>query len=189
MVQSVYAKIGETFKKHDEALDELRWERLVSWRRGPTFVRVERPLNIARARALGYRAKPGYAVVRAKVRRGGLQVRAIRKGRKPSARGIAHISPGKSLQRIAEERVAGRYTNMEVLASYNVGQDGKAKYFEVILVDPAHPSILADPKINWIADPQHRGRVYRGLTPAGMRGRGLRWKGKGSEKARIKKGK
>jgi len=41
-----------------------------------------------------------------------------------------------------------------------------------------------DPKINWICEPQHKGRVYRGLTPAGKRGRGLGQRGTGSEKAR-----
>jgi large subunit ribosomal protein L15e len=58
------------------------------------------------------------------------------------------------------------------------------KYYEVILVDPHHSVILSDPKIAWIAEPQHRGRVYRGLTPAGKRGRGLRSKGTGAEKLR-----
>jgi large subunit ribosomal protein L15e len=41
-----------------------------------------------------------------------------------------------------------------------------------------------DPKIGWIAEKQHRSRVYRGLTSAGKKGRGLRWKGKGAEHAR-----
>ncbi|MFQ6060450.1 MAG: 50S ribosomal protein L15e, partial [Thermoplasmata archaeon] len=79
---------------------------------------------------------------------------------------------------------ARRYPNMEVLASYWVGEDGRNKYYEVILVDPHHPSIINDPKINWICEPAHKGRVYRGLTPAGKKGRGLRRKGKGAEKVR-----
>jgi len=76
------------------------------------------------------------------------------------------------------------YPNMEVLNSYWVGEDGMHKYFEVILVDPNHPVIRADPKINWICEPQHRGRAYRGLTSAGKKGRGLMHKGKGAEKLR-----
>ena len=105
-------------------------------------------------------------------------------GRHPKRRGMLKITMAKSIQRIAEERAAKRYPNLQVLASYWVGEDGGHKYYEVILVDPQHPAILADRKIAWIAEPQHRGRVYRGLTPAGKKGRGLMHKGKGAEKLR-----
>ena len=90
----------------------------------------------------------------------------------------------KSIQRIAEERTAKHYPNLEVLNSYWVGEDGTHKYYEVILVDPNHPAIRADPKINWICNPANRGRVFRGLTSAGKKGRGLLYKGKGAEKIR-----
>jgi large subunit ribosomal protein L15e len=73
---------------------------------------------------------------------------------------------------------------MEVLNSYWVGSDGRHQYFEVILVDPHHPSVLADPSLSWIADPANRGRAFRGLTSAGKKGRGLRARGKGAEKVR-----
>ena len=63
-------------------------------------------------------------------------------------------------------------------------KDGKYYWFEVILVDPAHPVIKADPKINWICDKKHRSRVFHGKTSAGRKVRGLRHKGKGAEKAR-----
>ncbi|MFX1299023.1 MAG: 50S ribosomal protein L15e, partial [Promethearchaeota archaeon] len=62
--------------------------------------------------------------------------------------------------------------------------DGKHWYYEVILVDPNHPVIKSDPKINWITEPQHSKRVTRGLTSAGKRSRGLHKKGWGSEKTR-----
>ena len=90
----------------------------------------------------------------------------------------------KSLRRIAEERAQKHYPNLEVLNSYWVGEDGKQKFYEVILVDPSHPEILADPKVRWVAERANRGRVYRGLTSAGTEGRGLRWKGKGAERFR-----
>jgi len=90
----------------------------------------------------------------------------------------------KSIQRIAEERAAKHYPNLEALNSYWIGEDGRHKYYEVILVDPRHPAIVNDPKINWITDPSHRGRAFRGLTSAGKKGRGLRYKGKGAEKVR-----
>ena len=81
-------------------------------------------------------------------------------------------------------RAAKKFVNLEVLNSYWVGQDGRHKYYEIILVDPFHPAIINDKKLNWICEPQHKGRVYRGLTSAGKGGRGLRHKGKGAEKLR-----
>jgi large subunit ribosomal protein L15e len=118
------------------------------------------------------------------VRRGGLRKHLIRGGRKPRDRGISKITQKKSIQRIAEERTAKRFPNMEVLNSYWVGADGKHRYYEVILVDPVHPAILNDPKINWISNASNTRRVLRGKTSAGKKGRGLRWKGKGAEKSR-----
>jgi len=86
--------------------------------------------------------------------------------------------------RIAEERTSKRYPNMEVLNSYWIGEDGKHHYYEVILVDPVHPSIMNDHKINWITSSSNKRRVLRGKTGAGQKGRGLRHKGKGAEKIR-----
>ena len=156
--RNLYGYIRQAWKVPSKSyVKELAWARQIEWRRGPSFVRVEHPLRIDRARELGYRAKPGYVVVRAKVRRGGR--------RKPWPMG-------------------GRHPNMEVLNSYWIGEDGGHKYYEVILVDPQHPAIKNDPKINWICEPQHRGRAFRGLTSAGRKGRGLMYKGKGSERSR-----
>lgn len=157
---------------------------MIEWRKGKTITRVEKPTRLARARALGYKAKQGYIVVRARVRRGSLRKSRFRGGRKPSKMGVAQITMAKSLQRIAEERAQKRYPNLEVLNSYWVGEDGRNKFYEVIFVDPHHPVILNDPKINWICSAHHKGRVYRGLTSAGKKGRGLYKKGKGAEKLR-----
>ncbi|EQD32313.1 Ribosomal protein L15e, partial [mine drainage metagenome] len=74
--------------------------------------------------------------------------------------------------------------NMEVLNSYYVGEDGYYKYYETILVDKHSPEIFNDKKISWIAEPQNKGRVYRGLTSAGYKTRGLRTGRKGSAKSR-----
>ena len=84
----------------------------------------------------------------------------------------------------AEERAQKHYPNLEVLNSYWLGEDGKQKFYEIILVDPDHPQVIADRKIDWIGAPAQSGRVYRGLTSAGREGRGLRWKGKGAERMR-----
>jgi len=183
--RNLYGYVKQAWKNPREGVvHETHWQRLVEWRRGPAFSRLERPTRIDRARELGYRAKQGYAVVRARVRRGGRRKPHPMGGRKPKRRGLLKITMAKSIQRIAEERVGKRYPNMEVLNSYWVGEDGRHKYFEVILVDPEHPVIRSDPKINWICEPAHRGRVFRGLTSAGKKGRGLLYKGKGAEKVR-----
>jgi large subunit ribosomal protein L15e len=71
-----------------------------------------------------------------------------------------------------------------VLNSYWVGQDGKLKYYEVIMVDGHHPSIRADKNLAWMANATHRGRAERGKTSAGRKGRGMREKGIGTEKTR-----
>lgn len=184
--KGMYHFVGEAWKDLEKPeMKQLMWQRMIQWRREGSFVRVDKPLRLDRARALGYKAKPGFVIVRAKVRRGGLRKHRIRKGRRPKRKGILKITMRKSIQRIAEERTAKRYPNLEVLGSYWVGQDGKQKWYEVILVDPHHPVIRADPTLNWICSPKHSDRAVRGLTPAGKKGRGLvRTKGIGAEKTR-----
>mgnify|MGYP000178633010 CR=1 FL=1 len=90
----------------------------------------------------------------------------------------------KSLQWLAEERAQRKYPNLEVLNSYWIGKDGRYEYYEVIFLDPSHPSIKKDGDLGWIASGRHRGRVFRGLTGAGKTSRGLRNKGEGAEKVR-----
>lgn len=184
MVKSVYEFIRDQWKKPDTSFKSPQQQRLIQWRTEENFSRVEKPLRIDRARSLGYKAKQGYIVVRAKVRRGSLRKPHIRGGRRPAAKGITKITAAKSTKRIAEERTSKKFPNMEVLNSYWVGEDGKNHYYEVILVDPYHPSIEKDPKINWITNPSNKRRVLRGKTSAGQKGRGLHYKGKGVEKAR-----
>lgn len=67
---------------------------------------------------------------------------------------------------------------------WDIKQDSTYKYFEVILVDPAHAAIRNDPRINWICNPVHKHRELRGLTSAGKKYRGLRGKGHLNHKAR-----
>ena len=184
MVKSMYDYVGDQWKKPDLGYKSPQQQRLIQWRKEENFLRINRPTRIDRARSLGYKAKPGYVMVRARVRRGGLRKPTIKGGRKPSAKGISKITMGKSTQRIAEERAAKRYPNMEVLNSYWVGEDGKNHFYEVILVDPVHPSVMKDPKINWITEVSNKRRVLRGKTSAGQRGRGLHKKGHGAEKIR-----
>lgn len=98
--------------------------------------------------------------------------------------GVTKIKLAKNMKLIAEERANKEFPNLEVLNSYWVWEDGRYKWFEVIMVDPSHPTIQSDKNINWICDSTHRGRVYRGLTSAGKEVRGLHHRGRGAEKAR-----
>ncbi|MGB9854589.1 MAG: 50S ribosomal protein L15e [Candidatus Bathyarchaeales archaeon] len=183
-----YKYIAEAWKKPEKSfVDELMRQRLIEWRKQPTIVRVEKPTRLDRARKLGYKAKQGFIVVRVRVRRGGLRKQRPRSGRRPKRMGVKKYKPAKSLRLIAEERAARKFPNMEVLNSYWVGEDGRFKWFEVIMVDRAHPAIKSDEDINWICQKQHRGRAFRGLTSAGKKVRGLRKKGRGAEKARPSK--
>lgn len=185
MAKSFYKYISDAWARPDESyVNDLRWERLQEWRRQPTVTRITKPTRLDRARSLGYRAKQGIVVARTKVRRGSRRKSRYMHGRRTKNMGMKKITARKSLQRIAEERTARKFPNLEVLNSYWVGEDGKHKWFEIILVDPHHPAIKADPHLNWICDPAHKGRVFRGKTSAGRRGRGLHKKGKGTEKIR-----
>ncbi len=164
------------WRKRNE-LPELRelWRiRLMKWRRQPAVVRVEKPTRPDRARELGYRAKQGFVIARVRVRKGGRRRPRPRSGRKQAGMGVSKLTPGKSIRWIAEERAARKFPNLEVLNSYYVAEDGRYYWYEVILVDPHHPVIKSDPRINWILNPANKRRVFRGLTSAGKKSRGLR---------------
>lgn len=183
---SAYAYLARAWKKQDESyIKEILKERIVEWGRMPrAIVRIEKPTKLHRARALGYKAKQGFVVVRVRVRKGGRRKERVNAGRRAKRLGVNKITMKKSLQVIAEERADRKFQNLEVLNSYYLAEDGKYKYYEVILVDPHHPVIKADKEISWICSSKHRGRAYRGLTSAGKKSRGLRNKGKGAEKIR-----
>ena len=183
--KSMYSYIADAWKNPSESyLKELNKERRIAWRREENFVRIDKPTRLDKARNVGYKAKQGYVLVRGRVRKGSLGKRKIKAGRRAKRKGILQITVGKSMQRIAEERAQKRFPNLEVLNSYWVGANGQYEWYEIILVDPAHPVIQADPKINWICYNTQKGRVYRGKTSAGQKGRGMRVKGKGAEKVR-----
>lgn len=180
-----YKYIAEAWAKPKKSfVDELMRQRLIEWRKQRAIVRVERPTRLDRARKLGYKAKQGFVIVRVRVRRGGLRKKRPRAGRRPKRMGVKKFKPAKSLRLIGEERAAKKFPNLEALNSYWVGEDGRSKWFEVIMVDPQHPVVKADKDVNWICQKQHRRRVFRGLTSAGKKVRGLRRKGRGAEKVR-----
>ncbi|MFH0867941.1 MAG: 50S ribosomal protein L15e [Candidatus Woesearchaeota archaeon] len=179
----MYKYIRKIWKKPKENLGDIWQNRLIEWRKEGVTVRIEKPTRIDRARSLGYKAKQGYIIVRQRVDRGGRQRETIRKGRRSKHFG-QRKDLDKSYQSVAEERAARKYPNCEVLNSYYVGEDGLCFWYEIILVDKSHPQIFADPRIHWIFESKHKGRVFRGLTSAARKSRGLRNKGKGAEKLR-----
>lgn len=163
---AIYKHIRELWKQPKKNLGEIYRQRLIEWRKQQATIRVRRPTRLDRARSLGYRAKQGIIVVRQRVGRGGHTRPTIRRGRRSK-----HSSQRKNLsmsyQLIAEIKAQKSYVNCEVLNSYFVGKDGKHYWYEVILVDRAHPNIIKDKKLNWIS--LKKGRVYRGLTSAGRK--------------------
>ncbi len=182
-MKSVYRFMHEAWKRPKEGLGELWKEHLMQWRREPQTHRIEHPTRIDRARSLGYKAKSGFIIARQRVGRG-----SHRRPRPEGGRRTAHsyetMALRKNWQLIAEERAQVEFVNLAVLNSYWVGEDGRHQWYEVILVDPAHPAIKADPHLKWIAQQKHRSRVFHGKTSAGKRVRGMLWKGKGAEKMR-----
>ena len=184
-VKEIYKGIKKKIKKSEYSdLRGLILQRKSEWRKSPPVQRVEKPTRIDRAREYGYKAKQGFVVARVRVRRGGMRKSRPDSGRKPKRMGVKKITPSKSIQRIAEERAQRKFMNLEVLGSYWLWEDGQYKWYEVVMVDPSHPAIKSDKDINWICSNKHKNRVFRGLTPAGKKGRGLRKKGIGAEKVR-----
>jgi len=152
---------------------EMTQTREIAWRAGNAIEKVEKPLRLDRARALGYKAKKGFVIVRVRVKRGGRRrIRFGVKGRKSRKQTIRKTLK-MSYQWVAEIRAARYYKNLEVLNSYNVGKDGKHYYYEVILVDPSMPEIKSDRTLKWIASGTNKKRAERGLTSAGKKSRGL----------------
>lgn len=181
---NAYKYVSKFWKERNHEFKQLRISRLIDWRREPSIIRIEHPTRIDRARALGYRRKKGFILARVRVPRGGRRKSRPKQGRRSKRMGVSRITPKKSRQWIAEERCARRFPNLEILNSYPVLEDGLNRWFEVILVDPFAPEIVNDPKINWICKRSSRGRVFRGKTSTGLKARGLRRRGKGTEHLR-----
>ncbi len=172
MAKGLYHYLREAWKKPDKVL--LR-QRMIEWRKSLKIVKVEKPLRLDRARALGYKDKKGFIIVRVRVRRGGHKRPRPNKGRR-SKRLHTRKNLKMNYQWIAEQRAANKFKNLEVLNSYQIGKDGMYYFYEVILVDPSKPEIKNDKTINWITLRKNKGRVFRGLTSAGKKSRGLRKK-------------
>ena len=169
MAHGMYHYIQQAWKHPDTKT--LR-ERMIAWRASETVVKLDKPLRLDRARALGYKDKKGFVVVRVRLKRGGHKRHRPNKGRR-SKRITSKKTLKMSYQWIAEQRAAVKYKNLEVLNSYKIGKDGIYYFFEVILINPQMPEIKNDKTMNWITNPANKGRVFRGLTSAAKKSRGL----------------
>lgn len=169
MTKGLYYHLREAWKKPDAKI--LR-ERMIEWRKSGVFTKVDKPLRLDRARALGYKDKKGFVIIRIRIGRGGHKRPRPNKGRR-SKRLHTRKNLKMSYQWIAEQRVAKRYKNLEVLNSYQIGKDGLNYFYEVICVDPSKPEIKNDKTINWICRGANKKRVMRGLTSAAKKSRGL----------------
>jgi len=172
MVKGLSYYLRQVWRKPDKKI--LR-NRMIEWRQGNTILKVDKPLRLDRARALGYKAKKGFVIARIRILRGGRKRPRRNKGRR-SKRQTIRKTLKMNYRWVAEQRVARKFKNLEVLNSYQIGKDGKHYFFEVILVDPSRPEIKNDKQLKWICKPEHRNRVFRGLTSAGKKSRGLRKK-------------
>jgi large subunit ribosomal protein L15e len=173
-----YKYIAETLQKQYKERSPAYRAKVIAWRAGPAMVRVERPSNLTRARRLGYQAKQGYVIVRARVDKGRRTRRRPRGGRKQKNY-HRFEQPQIAHQTMIEQRVNRRYKNLEVLNSYWVGEDGNYKFYEVILADPSKASVNISSVIR-------QGKAFRGLTSSGnSRGKGR--KRKLNKKLRRKK--
>ncbi len=166
----IYKYVQKIWKKPHE--NEQWREHLMAWRREPVTTRILKPTRIDRARALGYKAKQGFVVVRQRVSRGGHTRPQIKGGRRPKRYGT-RLNLDKSYQQIAEERVQKKFKNLTLLNSYWVAQDGKFYWYEVILIDSNHPVIKSDKKLAWTGKDKNKSRVFHGKTSAGQKSRGM----------------
>lgn len=173
-MKSMYGYIRDAWKQGTNIRD-----RLIKWRKSDSVVRVEKPTRLDRARSLGYKAKQGYVVVRVKLKRGGRKRERFKGGRRSKHMRRRKVVK-KSYQWVSEERANRKYPNCEVLGSYPLAKDGKHYFFEVLLADRVQ--VGKYDSMGWLGDA--KGRVFRGLTSAAIKSRGLRKKGIGTEKIR-----
>ena len=147
----MYRHLEEAWKRPAKSyVQDLMRQRVVQWRRQPAVARVDKPTRLDRAHRLGYKAKKGIVVVRVRVRRGGAHKLRASLGRRQKKQGVTKYTPARSIQLIAEQRAARKFPNLEVLSSYWTWQDGVNKWYEVIMLDPSSPHIMADKDLNWV---------------------------------------
>jgi large subunit ribosomal protein L15e len=174
--------LRQVWKRPKEGLGDSWKNLLIGLRKEPVMIRKEKPTRLDRARSLGYKAKKGFVIVRVRVQKG--KRKTPKKGRRSPKASGRFFTTGLSLQALGEQRVARKFPNLEVLNSYKLAEDGKNKWFEVLLVDPSRPEVARDRGMKWILNGSQKNRAFRGKTSSGRKSRGLAKKGKGAEKVR-----
>lgn len=135
-MKNMYDYINETWQRYYKEKPPEYKQYLIKWRSEPRIVRVEKPTRLDRARALGYKEKPGFVVVRVRVSKGGMKIQRPRSGRRQKHMGSKLISGQKSKEQIAIERAKKVYVNLEPLGAYYLGEDGKYVWYEIVFYDP-----------------------------------------------------
>lgn len=182
MAKGLYHYLRQAWKKPEK--ETLR-KRMIEWRKSESITRVDKPLRLDRARALGYKDKKGFVVLRVRVIRGGHKRPRPNKGRR-SKRLHTRKNLKMNYKLIAEQRADRKYKNLEVLNSYQLGKDGVHYFFEVIMVDPSRPEITNDKTMSWTG--KAKNRALRGLTSSGKKSRGLRHKNNKKVRPSVKSG-
>ncbi|MCL4391325.1 MAG: hypothetical protein M1284_00880 [Candidatus Parvarchaeota archaeon] len=114
--------------------DERKKDILKDVRSQPIIKRVDKPTKLAKAKSVGYRAKQGYIIVRVRVGKGDFRRPRPNHARRPSKSGI-YYKLAVSKEDIARERALNVFKNMVVVGSYFLIEDGKNKWFEIVLAD------------------------------------------------------
>ncbi len=120
-----------------EAEAKARSGVVASLKEKPAVFRLERPLDPARARSLGYKSLPGYMSAISRVPRGGRRKPRPTSGRRSKHAGSVLFTPGLSRGEIAVARAARKFKNMRALGYHKIAEDGTNLWFEVVFVDRA----------------------------------------------------
>ena len=172
-------QLRQAWKRPKEGLEECWKSMLIDLRKEPVINRIDKPTRLDRARGLGYKAKKGNVVVRIRTLKG--KRKTPKKGRRSPKASGRFFTTGLSHKAVAEQRVSRRFPNLEVMNSYLLAEDGKHKWYEVLMLDTKRPEIRRDQERKLAGQ---RGRAFRGKTSAGRKSRGLTRKGTGAEKIR-----
>ncbi|MCW1291936.1 MAG: 50S ribosomal protein L15 [Candidatus Rehaiarchaeum fermentans] len=100
----------------------------------PEIYRIERPTRLFRAHALGYKAKQGYFVVRARISKGLTRRERPNHARHPSKTGL-FFGYDISKKEILARRILNKYPNAIILGGYYLVENGQYKWYEFILKD------------------------------------------------------
>jgi len=113
MAQGLYHYIAKEWQKPNM---EILRQRMIDWRESDAIVKVSKPLRIDRARALGYKAKKGFVIVRVRIGRGGHKRSRPNAGRR-SKRLHTRKNLKMSYQWIAEQRIPIKSEKMGCIIS------------------------------------------------------------------------